>query len=100
MEGNGFRDRIQEFNSRNAVILGISCDSLEENKAFKEKFDFPYDLLCDTDKSVSVAYGASPDTSTNASRISYIIDGDGKIAKVYETVKPADHPDEVLADLG
>ena len=64
-------------------------------------FDFTYDLLCDTDKSVSIAYGAADDdTASHPSRVSYLIDGDGKIAKVYESVTPADHPDQVLADLG
>ncbi|MBT3341476.1 MAG: peroxiredoxin [Gemmatimonadetes bacterium] len=100
MEGNGFRDRIQEFQQRNAIILGISFDSAEDNRAFKEKFDFPYDLLCDTGKTVSIAYGAADDQASHPSRVSYLIDPAGKIAKVYESVTPADHPDEVLADLG
>ena len=40
------------------MILGASFDSPEENKAFKDKFNFPYDLLCDTGKSMGIAYGA------------------------------------------
>ncbi len=83
------------------MILGISFDSPEDNKAFKEKNNFPYDLLSDVDKTASVAYGAASDTSASKpSRISYLIDAEGKIKKAYESVKPADHPDEVLADLG
>ena len=81
-------------------MLGISFDSPAANKAFREKFDFPYPLLCDIDKSVSIAYGAADTSSKNPSRISYLIDPEGKIKKAYESVKPADHPDEVLADLG
>ncbi len=83
------------------MIVGISCDTPAENKHFRDKFSFPFDLLCDVDKSVSMAYGAvdGPEAS-HPSRISYLIDADGKIAKVYGKVAPADHPAEVLADLG
>ena len=99
IEATGFRDRIQEFNDRNAVILGISFDSTDDNKAFKEKNGFPYDLLCDADKAVSLVYGAAEVSSSRPSRISYLIDGNGQIKKVYESVTPADHPGEVLKDL-
>jgi len=83
------------------VILGASFDSPEENRAFRGKFDFSYDLLCDTDKSMGIAYGAAGDASASSpARISYLIDPEGKVAKVYGKVVPADHPDEVLRDLG
>ena len=83
------------------MVLGISCDTPAENKAFREKFDFPYRLLCDTDRSVSLAYGAvdSADAS-HPSRISYLVGPDGKVRAAYAKVSPADHPDEVLRDLG
>ena len=101
MEGQGFRDRSLDFQARNAVILGASFDSAQENKAFKDKYDFPYDLLCDVDKSVAVAYGAAADASASSpARISYLIDPNGKIAKVYGNVSPAEHPDKVLGDIG
>ena len=48
---------------------------------------------------MSIAYGAAEADSTRASRVSVLISPDGKIAKTYATVKPADHPDEVLSDL-
>lgn len=82
------------------MILGISFDKPQANLKFKQKYEFPFDLLSDEDKSVGVAYGAADDASArSATRISYLIDPDGKIAKVYPKVKPAEHPDEVLADL-
>ena len=82
------------------MILGVSCDSPAENLAFKNKFSFPFDLLSDEDRSVSMAYGAAESASANyPSRISYLIDPHGKVAKAYAKVKPADHPDEVLKDL-
>lgn len=79
--------------------MGISCDPRDANKAFREKFSFPYDLLCDETKEMSIAYGAAEADSPRASRISVLVGPDGKVAKAYATVKPADHPDEVLADL-
>ena len=82
-------------------MLGISCDSPADNLAFQEKFNFPYDLLCDEDRSVSMAYGAAENAETQyPARISYLIGPEGQIAKVYGTVAPADHPEQVLADLG
>lgn len=79
--------------------MGVSCDPATANKAFREKFSFPFDLLSDEDKSMCIAYGAAQADSPRASRISVLVDPSGTVAKVYDTVKPADHPDEVLADL-
>ena len=79
--------------------MGISCDPTSANKAFREKFSFPYDLLSDEDKSMTAAYGVDLSDSGRATRKSVLVGPDGKVAKVYATVKPADHPDEVLADL-
>jgi peroxiredoxin Q/BCP len=71
-----------------------------ENAAFARKFSYPFDLLCDTDRNVGLAYGAC-DTATAeyARRITYLIGTSGKIAKAYAKVKPAEHPAEVLRDL-
>lgn len=80
-------------------MLGVSYDPVAANKAFRDKFSFPYDLLSDLEKSASVAYGAAETGSKNTSRVSVLIGPDGKVAASYGTVKPADHPDEVLADL-
>ncbi len=100
MEGKGFRDRIQDFTSQNCLVVGISCDTPAENRLFKEKFNFPFDLLSDPSRETAMAYGAadSPDTEYPA-RISYLIDENGRIAKAYAKVVPSVHPEEVLADL-
>lgn len=82
------------------MVLGISTDAPAANAKFKAKYDFPFDLLSDEDKSVSLAYGAVEDTSAkSAKRISYLIGPDGKIRKAYATVKAADHPEQVLGEL-
>ena len=82
------------------MIAGVSCDPPAENRAFRDKFGFPFDLLCDEDRSVSLRYGAA-DSAEQAypARISYLIDPEGRIVRVYGAVKPADHPGEVLAAI-
>ena len=62
------------------MVLGASFDSVEENRAFAEKFDFPYPLLCDTTKAMGIAYGAAADEGSKyPERITYVIGPDGKI---------------------
>jgi thioredoxin-dependent peroxiredoxin len=81
-------------------VLGVSFDTVSENAAFAQKFNFPFPLLCDTSRTVGLAYGACDDAKAGyARRISYLIDEHGKILKVYEAVSPRSHPAEVLADL-
>ncbi|MBT3885302.1 MAG: peroxiredoxin [Rhodospirillaceae bacterium] len=99
MEGNGFRDRIQDFENQNTVILGASFDAPETNKAFRDKFDFPYDLLSDGDGAMSRAYGVTDAESEKSPRKSILIAPDGTIAAAYDAVVPAEHPDQVLNDL-
>jgi peroxiredoxin Q/BCP len=81
------------------VVLGVSFDGVEANAAFAKKFDFPYQLLCDTDRKLGIAYGACADAKAGyASRISYLIDEQGKIKAAYAKVTPGEHPKQVLAD--
>lgn len=77
----------------------MSYDPPTANKAFKDKFDFPYDLLSDEDGAMSVAYGVAEPGAARSGRMSVLIGPDGSVAKAYASVKPADHPDEVLSDL-
>ena len=80
-------------------ILGISFDSPEANAAFAKKFSYNFPLLCDTDRKIGLAYGATDDPkASSAKRISYLIGADGKVKKAYGSVKPAEHPAEVLQD--
>ena len=75
----------------------MSFDSVDENAAFVKKFDFPYSLLCDTDRSLGVAYGACDSPSDqHARRVSYIIGPDGSITHAFEKVDASTHPTEVL----
>jgi peroxiredoxin Q/BCP len=99
-EGRGFRDQITDFEQNNIQVLGISFNDVEQNAAFAEKHEFPFPLLCDTDRSVGLAYGACADSKArNADRVSFLIDEDGKLARMYDHVNPRDHPAQVLADV-
>lgn len=82
------------------MICGISFDDEEANRRFADKFHFPFDLLCDTTREVGLAYGACDDRGAHtARRVSYLIDPEGRIAKVYAKVTPAEHPAQVLRDV-
>jgi thioredoxin-dependent peroxiredoxin len=85
------------------VILGASFDQPFENKSFQQLQEFPYQLLCDVDRSVGQQYEvARPADDQYASfpmRISYLIDPEGVIRRTYEVKDVAGHADEVLADL-
>lgn len=73
---------------------------MAENSAFACKFDFPFPLLCDEKRQIGLAYGACDTPSAEyARRISYLIGPDGRILKAYPSVKAAEHPQQVLADL-
>jgi thioredoxin-dependent peroxiredoxin len=78
----------------------VSFDTIEDNAAFARKFDFPFPLLCDTQRTIGLAYGACDDASArSARRISYLIGPDGHVKKAYGKVNPASHPVEVLQDI-
>jgi thioredoxin-dependent peroxiredoxin len=82
-------------------VLGVSVDSEADNRAFAEKYSFPYKLLCDTDGALSVAYGAADSPSAGrAKRISYLIGPDGTIERAWSKVDAAAHADDVLSALG
>ncbi len=82
------------------VVLGASFDDVAANRAFAEKFNYPYKLLCDTDHAIGRAYGAEDAAEPGyPKRISYLIGPDRTIVKAYGKVKPANHPSEVLADV-
>ena len=86
----------------NCEILGISFDTPEANKAFREKHDFPFRLLSDFDEQVGVAYQTRDPGTEKVSfskRFSYLIDPEGVIRKSYEVSDIPVHPAEVLADL-
>ncbi len=94
------RDHADRVDAAGLQVLGISFDSVEENRPFAEKFDFPFRLLCDVDRRVGMSYGAADAPEAGyAKRISYVIGEDGRILHAYPKVDPNTHLDQVLDDL-
>jgi len=90
-----------KFAQRNAVVLGGSADNVDSHRKFCTKEGLNFRLLADTDHKVAAAYGSLTNLGVVkfAARHSFVIDPDGKIAKVYTSVNPANHSAEVLAEL-
>lgn len=78
----------------------MSFDTPDDNKRFAEKFDFPFPLLCDTERAIGLAYGAADSNKDEyARRIAYVIDEQGKIAQAHAKVDPASYPKTQLESL-
>ena len=100
MEGQGFRDNYEDISGKNTVVLGVSLDDEADNKAFAEKFSFPYPLLCDVNRQIALAYGAVKSKDDQyASRITYVIDQDGNIAEAIDKVDTKTHSSDLCSRL-
>lgn len=96
-EGCAFRDLAAEFAKRDTLVYGVSFDEEEDNAAFAAKHSFPFTLLCDTDREVALAYHACMGPEDGyAERYSFLVDEDGRIAKVWTKVEPRTHAQQVL----
>jgi peroxiredoxin Q/BCP len=97
-----FRDNIFAFNKLGAVILGISVDDVASHQQFAEEHGLPFPLLADSTKETAKSYGvlrSALGLMEIASRETFIIDPQGRIAKHYAAVDPKGHSQRVLADL-
>ncbi len=100
VEGKGFRDDYETFVRGNTVILGVSLDNEDENKAFAEKFNFPYPLLCDVNREISLAYEAVKGKEDEyASRITYVVDEEGNIKEAISEVDTKTHSGDLCSRL-
>ena len=105
-EACAFRDGIDEIKSRGAIVLGVSADSVDSHKKFKNKFDLNFPLLADSDKKMVEGYGVWKEKSMygkkymGIERTTFIIDENGKIAHIFPKVKVDQHFDEVVDALG
>lgn len=99
IQANAFQADIEKYRSRNAEVVGVSVDSAESHKSFCAKEGLEFRLLSDSDASVSAAYNSVMSAMKMSARNTFIIDPEGKIAKVFPSVKPVGHSAEVLAAL-
>lgn len=104
-EACNFRDEFPKFKNVNAVILGVSPDSVESHKKFAEKYNLPFDLLSDEKRTILEKYGVWKEKNMygrkymGVERTTVIIDSDGKISKIFNKVKVTDHNKEVMEAL-
>ena len=104
-EACNFRDEFPKFSRLNAVILGVSPDSVESHTKFRDKYELPFDLLSDEKKEGVKKYYVWKEKSMygkkymGVERTTFLIDGKGKIAKIFPKVKVDKHNDEVMEAL-
>jgi len=104
-EASQFRDLYPQFQEKKARIVGVSRDSAESHRRFKEKFSIPFELLADTESKLCDAFGVIVEKnmygkkSKGIARSTFLIDGSGKIVKVWPKVNVDEHADEVLASF-
>jgi peroxiredoxin Q/BCP len=97
------RDRGEEFDTKGAVVLGVSPDSPASHRKFREKYNLPFTLLADTEHTVAEKFGVWKEKTLYGrkywgnERTTFVIGRDGRIVQVLERVKPAGHADDVLA---
>jgi peroxiredoxin Q/BCP len=101
IEAHNFQRDIAKYQSDGAVIVGVSVDSADSHKGFCAKQGLTFKLLADTEKKVSEEYGSLRNIMgiKIASRNTFLIDPNGKIAKVWTAVSPGEHSEQVLAAL-
>lgn len=109
VEACEFRDALPKFVGLDAVVLGVSPDSVKKHQRFKTKYHLPFTLLADPDHSIADSYGVWGEKLMfgrrymGVLRTTFVIDGDGRIAKIFRNVKPEGHAQEVeqaLAESG
>ena len=96
-----FRDLASEFKEVGASRVGISVDSVEDQKAFSDKYKLPFPVLSDVGGATSEAYGVLREMGSTgiANRETFLVDPQGVIVKHYEEVDPETHTQDVVADL-
>jgi thioredoxin-dependent peroxiredoxin len=101
VEAHNFQRDLDKYTAKNAVIVGVSVDTVDSHKSFCTKEGLNFKLLADPDHSVVQKYGSVMDYNgmTIAARNTFLIDPNGVIRKVYMKVNPQGHSQEVLADL-
>jgi len=105
VEACEFRDGIKAFAKKGAAVVGVSPDKPAAQSKFKQKYDLPFTLLADEDKAAAQAYGVWREKNMYGKKVmgivrtTFVIGTDGKIEKIYGSVKAKGHAAQVLADL-
>ncbi len=97
VEACALRDNFNELKQKNLEIFGVSADTVQSHKKFAQEHGLPFTLLADPQKEVIKLYGANG--KLFVSRISYLLDEEGKVLKVYPNVNPLSHASEILGAI-
>jgi thioredoxin-dependent peroxiredoxin len=101
LEAHNFERDLTKYQSQNAIILGVSADTVKSHKDFCTKEGLNFKLLADPELKTITTYGSAAERNgvKMAARNTFLIDPEGKVARVYLAVRPATHSEEVLKDL-
>jgi thioredoxin-dependent peroxiredoxin len=97
-EACAFRDRMGDYGEAGIKVYGVSLDSPESHREFREKYALNFPLLTDEDGRAAEALGILRENGEVANRVTFLLAPDGSIAKVYPEVSPETHADEILHD--
>jgi peroxiredoxin Q/BCP len=95
----GIRDVYTEFEQKGAVVLAVSSDKEAAQRKFRSKYGLPFAVLADPDHEAGSAYGVEKSDSKYFERSTFLIDPEGKVARIMRNVDPRKHADQVLAAL-
>jgi thioredoxin-dependent peroxiredoxin len=99
IEACSFRDKLQPIAALWTEVVGVSVDTVESHKKFAEKNGLNFPLISDHDKLISKTYGVLSADGSYAERVTFIIDREGKIAKIFTNVDITKHTHEIVAEL-
>jgi peroxiredoxin Q/BCP len=102
-EGGDFRDRYKEFRKAGAEVVGVSRDSIKSHEGFKAKMQFPFELLSDADEELCNQFGVIKMKNMYGKKVrgiersTFVLDGEGRLAREWRGVKVPGHVEEVLS---
>jgi thioredoxin-dependent peroxiredoxin len=97
-EACSFRDAYADYQAKDVIVLGVSMDNSQSHQAFKQKYNLPFTLLTDTNGALTEAFDVSG--GGYSKRVTFIINGEGTITNVIDSVKTDTHATDILAELG
>jgi peroxiredoxin Q/BCP len=97
-EACAFRDHMGDYERAGIQVYGVSLDSPESHRRFREKYNLNFPLLTDEGGRAAEALGVLREGREKANRVTFLLDADGRIARVYPEVSPETHADEILED--
>jgi peroxiredoxin Q/BCP len=97
-EACAFRDRMNDYAEADIRVYGVSLDSPESHREFRTKYNLNFPLLTDEGGRASEALGVLRENRRTANRVTFLLDPEGRISRVYPEVSPETHADEILQD--